>query len=337
MDLDNVKSAIKPLDLSRLPSCTVQERAYFKHYGIDFEEKCDKIDHYFGSINSDRFTIATHFFKNRKADKTCFILHGYYDHSGLFRHVVEYCLQRNYSVVIFDLPGHGLSSGTTASIDSFLHYQTVLADISGFFFDATPKPWHAIAQSTGGAILSEFVLSNRRRIFQKIVMLAPLIYPKKWRVSKLTHLLSKNFIKKIPRNFADNSGDRDFLNFLKHRDPLQSRYLPMQWVAALDDWIGRFMSLVAAGCERADLTKDNSGCEASCEPLIIQGQCDGTVDWKKNVPIYEEKFPGLETYFIARGKHQLANETPEILGEIYGVMDRYFSIERSPSLQRVSR
>lgn len=330
MDLESVKSAIKPLELSRPSSCTAPEREYFQHYGINFEEKYNEIDHYFGSISSDRFTIATHFFRNQNADKTCFILHGYYDHSGLFRHIVEYCLQRNFSVVIFDLPGHGLSSGATASIDSFERYQTVLADILDFFFEKTPKPWHAIAQSTGGAILSEFVLSNNPKLFQSIVMLAPLIYPVKWRVSKLSHFLSKSFIKKIPRKFADNSSDKNFLNFLEHHDPLQSRYLPLQWVTALDAWIGRFIALAVIGTERRTLTNNGSACEASCKTLIIQGQCDGTVDWEKNIPIYEKKFPRLETYFIACGKHQLANESAEILNEIYGEMDRYFGIESPP-------
>ena len=329
MDLDTVRNCLKPLDLSLSPSCTAQELEYFRHYEINFEEKYEQVDHYFGSITSENFVIATHFFSNPDADKTCFILHGYYDHAGLFSHIIEYCLQRNFSVVIFDLPGHGLSSGTTASIDSFQSYQSVLTDISNYFFDETPRPWHVIAQSTGGAILSEFVLSNNRKQFQKIVMLAPLIFPKKWLVSKLSHFILKNFIKKIPRNFSDNSSDKNFLDFLEHRDPLQSRYLPLQWVTALNHWIGRFISLAALGNKKEALSYNESNGEMGLKLLIIQGQCDGTVDWKKNLPIYKQKFPGLETYLIAGGKHQLANETVEIREEIFSVMDRYFDIESS--------
>ena len=54
------------------------------------------------------------------------ILHGYYDHVGLYRHVVEWGLRMGFAVLACDLPGHGLSSGARASINEFVEYQAVL-------------------------------------------------------------------------------------------------------------------------------------------------------------------------------------------------------------------
>ena len=40
---------------------------------------------------------------------TLLLLHGYYDHMGLYRHVVDWALSMNFAVLACDLPGHGLS------------------------------------------------------------------------------------------------------------------------------------------------------------------------------------------------------------------------------------
>ncbi|WP_423811416.1 alpha/beta hydrolase, partial [Pseudomonas aeruginosa] len=37
------------------------------------------------------------------------LMHGYYDHMGLYRHVVDWALGMGFSVLACDLPGHGLS------------------------------------------------------------------------------------------------------------------------------------------------------------------------------------------------------------------------------------
>ena len=37
------------------------------------------------------------------------ISHGYYDHAGLYGHLIEHLLSRGWNVAIFDQIGHGLS------------------------------------------------------------------------------------------------------------------------------------------------------------------------------------------------------------------------------------
>ena len=221
MNIDALAANIKDLDPGRVPAISAAERDYFRHYKINFEEHYPNVDHHFGHLPCGRFDIVAHYYENKTAVETCFIVHGYYDHSGLYGHLIEYCLKRNFSVVIYDLPGHGLSTGEQASIANFSDYQAVLCDLLLFFKDKAPHPWHAIGQSTGGAILMDFLLSSGDDIFPKSVFLAPLVRPQSWALSKISHSLGKFFLKKIKRQFVVNSHDEEFLDFLENKYPWQ--------------------------------------------------------------------------------------------------------------------
>ena len=50
---------------------------------------------------------------------TVFILHGYFDHVGLYTQLIDRCLGAGFDVLAYDQPGHGLSSGTLTAIGSF--------------------------------------------------------------------------------------------------------------------------------------------------------------------------------------------------------------------------
>ncbi|ARN73703.1 alpha/beta hydrolase [Oceanicoccus sagamiensis] len=310
MNLDALVANIKSLDPTRPPATSDAERDYFRFYGINFEENNDHIVHHFGHIACDRFDIVAHYFENRLAVETCFIVHGFYDHAGLYRHIIDYCLKRNFSVVIYDLPGHGLSAGTQASIDSFNDYQIVLANILVFFKDVAPRPWKAIGQSTGSAILMDFLIAGGNKILPKTVLLAPLVRPRGWLVSKLVHSVAKLFLKQIKRNYLDSSHDHKFLDFVKNKDPLQSPVLPLQWVSALRKWIPHFL---ASGVSQA-------------KPLVIQGKEDTTVDWPYNLTLIQKKFPDRKTFYLKNAKHHLANETEDSLQTMFSAMDIYFDV-----------
>lgn len=318
MDLDVLSSTIKPLDPARQPAISEAERDFFRHYRINFEETIDDVDHHFGYFPCGRFDIVAHYYDLKGARETCFIVHGYYDHAGLFGHLIEYCLKRGVSVVIFDLPGHGLSTGEQASIQSFTEYQQVLRDVIAFFADVAPVPWIAMGQSTGGAILMDYLLtSNDARgdgqsapIFEKAVLLAPLVRVNHWPLSSITHTIARLLVKKVPRDFAPSSHDQEFLRFVKQRDPLQSRVLPVQWVTALKQWMKTFLRLQPS----------------SFRPLVIQGKEDSTVDWQYNLGIVKQKFPNATLYYIQNGRHHLANESEAIRHKMTSAMDIYFDL-----------
>ena len=91
----------------------------------------------------------------------------------------------------------------------------------------------------------DFLLSSGDDIFPKSILLAPLVRPQNWVLSKISHSMGKFFLKKIKRQFVVNSHDEEFLDFLENKDPLQSRVLPLQWVAALKKWNDYFLTLAS--------------------------------------------------------------------------------------------
>ena len=266
-------------------------RRYAAYYGIDFS---DQVHQHLGRIQVDEFSVAVQVWLPPQPRGTLIILHGYYDHMGLYRHLINWALQRDLAVMAFDLPGHGLSSGKRASIDCFLRYQKVLDEVlihaSGW---GLPAPWHLLGQSTGGAILIDKLLHGPLpEELGRTVLMAPLVRPRKWGVSQVSLRLLGGFAQQFGRRFTDNSTDQAFLDFIRERDPLQSQVLPVAWVLALEKWIPRIEQASPSGLR----------------PLVIQGQMDGTVDWQHNLRVLGQKFDKPEIFFLPHARHHLANE-----------------------------
>jgi alpha-beta hydrolase superfamily lysophospholipase len=103
------------------------------------------------------------------------------------------------------------------------------------------------------------------------------------------------FTDSITRNFAVNSSDRDFLEFIK-RDPLQCHRISLRWLGALRRWL-------------SDLQPHDLGVGPA---LVIQGDADGTVDWRYNMPFIGHLFPDSQVETLHGAGHQLANESAAI-------------------------
>lgn len=266
-------------------------RRYAGYYGIDFS---DRVPQHLGRIEVDGFSVAVQIWKPTVARGTLLILHGYYDHMGLYRHLIDWALEQHFAVLAFDLPGHGLSSGERASIDCFLRYQKVLDGVlEQALLWQLPAPWHMLGQSTGGAILIDRLLNGPLPAeMGETILMAPLVRPRQWGVSQMGLRLLGGFVQQLGRKFTDNSGDQEFLDFIRVHDPLQSQVLPVAWVQALERWIPRIESAQAV----------------THRPLIIQGQEDGTVDWQHNIKVLESKFAAPDTLYLPTAKHHLANE-----------------------------
>lgn len=286
---------------------------YLQHYGLNvdalIEEKPHGIHHAMGFFSSANFDIACHYFCPEKPQGTVFIVHGYYDHVGLYTHIIAYCLARNLAVVAFDLPGHGLSSGAPASIDSFSQYTQVFKDCVGKALAAKLQaPFHVLAQSTGGAIVMDYCLSHcsqAQKQFDHIVLLAPLVRPHAWARGALLHSVAKLFVKSIGRSFVPNSHDTEFLRFLREGDPLQCQRLVSAWVGALKKWLNAF--------------EQYGRCDVGMS--IIQGGEDTTIDWRYNLVKIESKFPQARVYMVPEARHHLANESLQIRAKLLSILD----------------
>ena len=286
-------------------------RCYLSHYGLDRLKTPWPINHYLGTFDSLDYRLACHYFAvpedRRRANIV--VLHGYYDHVGLFRHAIEHCLSRGLSVLAFDLPGHGLSSGKPAAIESFDHYSQALTDcLSVACNNGVAGPWHVLAQSTGAAAVINCLLRGdgfRPAELNKIVLLAPLLRPTGWNAGLWKYHLLRWFVTRVKREFAVNSHDEEFLKFIFEQDPLQARFLQIDWVRALKDYLETFDS---ADC-----------CSAAIH--IIQGTEDTTVDWIYNLPALTAKFPSARTYLIDGARHHMVNESKFYRDKIFAVVD----------------
>lgn len=306
-DSDKIHREWQPLNWQGNTPLTAEERRYAAYYGIDFDHQLDDLSHSFGYFDAAGFRLACHLWQPAKRKRgTVLISHGYFDHVGLYRHLIGFFLRRGFGVLAYDLPGHGLSSGEVASIGDFAQYQSVLKACLAHLQDL-PQPWHWLCQSTGGAIAMDYLLHTpaQEQPFDKIWLLAPLVWPFGWDGGKWLHALLSPFISTIKRRFAINSHDQAFLDFLKHQDPLQSRRLSLTWISAWKAWLPHLLH--AAPCQHP--------------VTVLQGDEDGTVDWQKNLPVIREKFPAAHIHLLATARHQLANESDELRQQITDLID----------------
>ncbi len=280
---------------------------FLRFYGIDFSGR-PGLSHRVGPVESGPFSIAVHSWRQEAASRTLLLLHGYFDHTGLFGRLVEFGLSRGCNVLSFDLPGHGLSSGDPAAIDDFADYSRAVADVVAAA-GVQDLPLWTMAQSTGCAALVDFA-RHHPWPFSHAVFLAPLVRPVSWFKVRVAHRLLNRFTDHVPRAFYDNSSDREFLEFVQ-RDPLQSRQVSVRWVGALKRWL-------------ANLAPSDLGVGPV---LVIQGAEDRTVDWKYNLKFIDHLFPGSRVEYLAGAGHQLANESAELRERYYRVIDQYLGFD----------
>jgi lysophospholipase len=229
----------------------------------------------------------------------------YFDHSGIYDKLIDYGLSRNCNVLVFDLPGHGLSSGARAVIDSFADYGNALTDVVAGA-DLPPLPIFAIGQSTGCSALMEVARCHQWPI-EKVALLAPLVHPAGWFRMRVGHSLLHRFTDSLERKFNENTSDLGFLDFLR-AEPLQSHRVSLLWIAALKRWL-------------QDLPISDLGVGPA---LVIQGLKDGTVDWRYNMQVITDLFPGSEIHYLQEAGHQLANESLSIREDYFAILDSYF-------------
>ncbi len=306
---EQVKAQIAPLNLVD-PSQAMPEEVthYNQYYGLDFETTLSEVTHKAGTFEAAGFTIVAHVYETAQAKGTAYIHHGYYDHVGIYGNIIKHCLQQGFNVFIYDLPGHGLSSGERAGIESFDQYDEVFSAGLKIIQQHLPQPLVLMGQSTGGAVIINYLLSRgisrKNSPFKKIYLMAPLVRPCSWTSGQIFYYLARPFTKKVKRVFAQNSSNQQFLDFISQKDPLQPLALRTSWVGALKKWI----KIIEASAE-VDL-----------EVQVIQGTNDGTVDYQHNMKVLAQKFRGFKVKYVVQGGHQLVNEDTHKLQQVLAVM-----------------
>lgn len=309
-------------------------QAYLDYYSINLTRDYPGVRHGFGRVAAAGFDLATHYWLPERPRGTLVVVHGYYDHVGLYGHALRFGLDQGYAVLTFDLPGHGLSSGAHASIDSFDQYADALQEVLVASDPLLPRPWHCLAQSTGGATVLNYLwrygpervkspecINSLERInspervegpehtegFERIALCAPLILPFAWRTSFFAYWLARPWLKRVRRVFRGSSHDAAFNHFVRHRDGLQYTYLPLKWVTAMRRWDSQFFRFPTL--------------EKSL--LIVQGSADQTVDWHYNLAQIRRRLPNAHIHMVAGARHHLVNESPKYRAPVFNAVAQW--------------
>ena len=283
------------------------ERAYLQAYHIDFESEFAGLRHSLGVVPAAGQKLAVHVLQVPAARGNLLLVHGYFDHVGIFGHLIRYGLERGYNVVAFDLPGHGLSTGAQAAIEDFHDYAESLQAVQASATQWLSGDWHVIAQSTGGAAVVDSLVHGWRDA-RAIALLAPLVRPTGWFWVRPAHALLRHWRQSMPRKFADNSNDAEFLEFLRN-DPLQSQQLSLEWVGALRRWLRSLPRRLSC----------------SMPILVLQGDRDGTVDGPYNTSYLQTMLENVQVQWLPGARHQLANESAPIRQQITDSLDSFFA------------
>ena len=273
--------------------------------------------HSVGSLVVDEHRVVVQQFAPTEPSGTAVVCHGYYDHVGLYGHLIGYLLSKGLVVIAFDQPGHGLSSGPRASIDDFGRYVRTLRAVLGAA-TSLPKPWHIVGQSMGASVVLEYLATAEDSPFVEAVLFAPLVRPALWSVNRWLYHAMRNVVTERPRRFTRNAENPEFLELLR-RDPLQAQALPVAWVTAMVEWMIRF--------EQHGVLPIN--------PKIIQGHADQTVGWRYNLKLIREKCDP-EVLEIPAARHHLVNESADIRSEMWSWLDERCAWQ-APDTKPVSR
>lgn len=310
---DSTPQLLAPLDLSQDYTPSVEIIAYRHLYALD-QLDCQ---HWQGYIEMPLFKLHVQVFqpKLEKVKGTVWLQHGYLEHSGIYQPIVHEILEQGFSVITYDLPGHGLSNGSAANIQNFDHYQQVLHAVYEKIKHAQqlPQPWLGIGQSTGGAIwmhhLLDFAEQRKNPFVQRVLLLSPLIRPAKsaWWHNPIGLGIIRRIKRQVPRHFRRNNHNPEFLRFVRLKDPLQPRMMGMDWILAMSKWMLEMEMRPAC----------------RIPVWLAQGAQDQTVDWRYNIEFVRQKFRLQTLLMLEEGSHQLINERADIRAALTGLIPAF--------------
>lgn len=203
-------------------------------------------------------------------------VHGYMSHAANFAYTFRFFTQRGWKVYTLDLPGHGLSTGPRADIDSFSGYGDAVVTWKNWVEDSEPTgPRLLMAHSLGTAACLEALRRPTTTVPDRVVFLAPLLRVDWHPVLEFGEKTLGWWLKKMPSTFGWDGY-------------LDGYTMPVHWLRALDDWLAKVARQKALKL-----------------PLIIySGDKDTVVDEAQNRTEYRRLVPQAR-YVVLPGKGHL--------------------------------
>ncbi|RZI64362.1 MAG: alpha/beta hydrolase, partial [Pseudomonas sp.] len=104
-DPDHLRAELLPLSTLQAPSEEAQ--AYQRFYGLNALGPNGATSSRIGRVEVGGYDIVTQLWVPDQPVGTLVLMHGFYDHVGLYRHVIDWALGLGLAVIACDLPGHG--------------------------------------------------------------------------------------------------------------------------------------------------------------------------------------------------------------------------------------
>ena len=273
----------------------VTEEEYFARYGLN---RLSGVRSY-GRIGTGGKSLWTWSVTPPESSQTVVFLHGYLDHSALSLSLFEFLNKRNYRIIAFDLPGHGLSGGERGGLENFEEYRNSLDRIMAYW-NLNYEDTLFVGHSTGGAILLDKLL--RGQSVKGVILAAPLVRFSHFggAVFLLETLFRDKESIKVSRRPTTSNGE---YNKRKEEDPLGIERIPLDWSRAIVAW-------------EKSLPEGEIPCETPL--LVVQGREDRVVSYGENIPRIGRWFPETEIRYYPGLKHTILNEaeTEGMYGDI---------------------
>jgi len=247
--------------------------------------------HGYGTVRVGDLEIACQTWIPARARGTVFLVHGYYNHTGIWAPHIRRFLSEGWAVASLDLPGHGLSGGRPFDVDSIGEYSGALMALEDSLRGRAPRPWSVVGHSLGGLV----VLDRARRgnyPYTNSVLLAPMVHFSGWTwigaVLPVVSLFKQDMVRGKALN---SSSDTAFLHRVE-RDPLEGWITPVHWLKEVRIWNAE------AG----------SGRLANSSWFFLQGDKDATVDWRYDIDWVAARTDGLHVRMFTGARHHLQDE-----------------------------
>jgi len=295
-------------DIYHIPPILKDYFNYYKNFNILYSDYKTEIEFTIGRKNLFGYNTAVQLYKpkGKKVSKYLIYCHGYFDHSGIYGPLISLLNKNDIGIILYDMPGHGLTPGKMAEINDFGEYVRVLEGLISYSYEQLAKndnniEFYLMGYSTGAAVVMEYLMHHdkliKKNVINKTVLCSPLVRVAAYNIRKFIINLLNN-ITYLKRNFDHNTHNVKFSHFIKYNDPLQGKYIPISWIKAMSNWNERFTYY---------------GVNDKVQMGIMQGTKDIVVDWKYNINQIMRKFPNCRLQYIEEAYHNLLNEDKEYL------------------------
>ena len=161
------------------------------------------------------------------------IVHGFAEHSGRYGELIKSLVESGFRVLIFDLRGHGRSSGRRGDIESFELYLNDIMKMRKILGNGSERPLFLLGHSLGGLLV---ILSAQRdqEGLAGVVSCSPFLRLA-FKPPSIKVMMAKMVVKLLPHLQMSNEIDPSLLSHDKTRvreyeeDPLVHHLVTPRW------------------------------------------------------------------------------------------------------------